>query len=138
VEFANDRQHLRIVPQILRRASTQQENGLAITYTDFGEVQIGLQLVALPFDICVPARFEVVHDKVQSFARWSSNPRLVAGFAEAMDSVQRRIRLAAITRNHQNSLHCEFSGKALALVFKKRFCTRIPFSAREVPCPSQK
>src|ERR1051326_2833659 len=88
IEFANDLDQLGVVPQILGRSATQDEQRAIVLNRDVVEGEVGFEAIAAPFDIGVPARLEIVHDEVEAAAGRSGDNRLPTLLLEAMNGVE--------------------------------------------------
>jgi hypothetical protein len=101
-ECSHNIQDLGIIPQVLGRPPAQYQHGGIFLDFHLIEGKISFQPVARTLDIGIPARLEIVHDKMQPPARRSRYDRFPSLLLEPVHRVQRFVRFAAVTRYHEN------------------------------------
>src|SRR3954451_18599664 len=95
-ELADQREHTRIVAEIFRGAPTQDEDCRKLPRGYGSDRHIGLNTVALPLDVSLPARLRVVKDHVQPPSRLRGHDRLPIRFFKAVVRVKRFVAVSGV------------------------------------------
>jgi len=104
-EFPNDFEQTPVITEILRGSAAENQDGLVVAHLYLIKADIGVETIAGSFNISVPSRFEIVHDKMETTHGGRGHYRLPVFFAEAVNGIQRLIGLAAIAGDDQNPWH---------------------------------
>ena len=105
VKLTNQLQQAFVVSQIFGRSAAENQDSIVIIGIHLIETNIGIKTISRTLDISVPARFEIMHDEVQTAYGRRSNHRVPTGFTESVNRIKSLVRFAAIASYDQNLSH---------------------------------
>lgn len=94
-----------MIPEIFGSTTAEKEDGLVVTDVDLVKSQVSRETISRPFDIGIPAGFEIVHHKVKAAGGRCGYDRLPVLFLKAMDGVKSFVRFAGITGDDEYLWH---------------------------------
>ena len=102
VERPNELQQLVVVPEKLRCAAADQQDGGITRCFSLAKCDVRFNEVARTLNVGVPAGLEVVNDSVQSLLFCGTDVSCPPLLLESVLGVENLVRLAGIIRNDQN------------------------------------
>ena len=105
VKFANHLEQARIIAEVLRSATAQNEDGVIISHLHLVECEVGREAVARALDIGIPPRLEVVHDEMEAANGGCGNGDAPVFLSKPMNRVERFVGFARISRYDQYPCH---------------------------------
>ena len=102
VERPNELQQLVVVPEKLRCAAADQQDGGITRCFSLAKCDVRFNEVAGTLNVSVPAGLEVVDDSVQSLLFRGTDVNCPPLLLESVLGVENLVRLAGIIRNDQN------------------------------------